>query len=231
MTVVSLLSASCGYSRRHAVLLDRLRQDLVARGVPVHFIGINARQRSAQLMASELDRLVNFTMYQSSHREHYWSQLGGLKDDVFVYDKCGRLTYFVPFPQSFVPLRFVELAIQSTHDDSPCGPPNSNSTIIIGIRPLAHHSTSRASQRRTHSHKKCNCLPGLENAANEEHCLCRSRSDHSYGSLGSSSSESCYCKFGREEVGQRCRCHPSANGQTCQCSVAVSGPHALSAQS
>jgi hypothetical protein len=119
VTVVALLAANCGYSRRHAVLLDTLRADLLSRGVSVQMIGINARYRAAHLMSSELDRVVNFTVYQATHHKHYWSVLGGLKDDVFIYDKCGRLSYYVPFPRSFVPYRFVELSILSAHDASP----------------------------------------------------------------------------------------------------------------
>jgi len=153
VTLVALLSASCGYSRRHAVALDRLRAELALRGVAVNVVGINARQRSAQLMASELHRLVNFSVYQSTHQAHYWSQLGGLKDDVFIYDKCGRLTYFVPFPQSFVPMRFVELAVQSVHADNPCGPETSN--LTVGVKSLVHQTPSRSSPSRgSHSQRK-----------------------------------------------------------------------------
>jgi len=119
VTVVALLAANCGYSRRHAVQLDQLVGEMVERGVAVRVVGINARFRAAQLMSSELERLVNFTVYQATHQRHYWSLLGGLKDDVFVYDKCGRLAHYVPFPRSFVPSKFVELSIQSAHDDSP----------------------------------------------------------------------------------------------------------------
>jgi len=119
VTVVALLAANCGYSRRHTVQLDQLRSALLTRGIAVQVIGINARYRAAQLMSSELDRLVNFTIYQATHQQHFWSILGGLKDDIFVYDKCGRLAHYVPFPRSFIPSRFVELSIRSAHDDSP----------------------------------------------------------------------------------------------------------------
>jgi hypothetical protein len=119
VTVVALLAANCGYSRRHAVQLDQLRGEMHARGVDVLVVGVNARFRAAQLMFSELTRLVNFTVYQATHQRHFWSVLGGLKDDVFVYDKCGRLAHYVPFPRSFVASRFVELSVQSAHDDSP----------------------------------------------------------------------------------------------------------------
>lgn len=118
MTVVSLLAASSGYSRRQAVALDELSVNLVADGIPVHVVGINARQRSAELMYSQVEGLVNFSVYQATHASNYWSQLGGLRDDVFVYDNCGRLTFYIPFPNSYIQNKFVELAIQSTHYDS-----------------------------------------------------------------------------------------------------------------
>jgi hypothetical protein len=153
VTVVGLVAANCGYSRRNAVSLDRLRRDLRSQGVAVGVLGINARHRAAQLMASEFDRLVNFSVYQSTHREHHWSQLGGLKDDFFVYDRCGRLAYYVPFPHSFVPLRFAELAILSTHLESPCGPPPplvdaASSAVLVGVRPMATQQSSPSPSRR-----------------------------------------------------------------------------------
>jgi hypothetical protein len=119
VTVVALLAANCGYSRRHAVQLNRLVDEMTGRGSNVTLLGINAHFRAARLMTSELERVINFSVHQASHQQHYWSLLGGLKDDVFIYDKCGRLAYYVPFPRSYVPHRFVELAIQSAHDDSP----------------------------------------------------------------------------------------------------------------
>jgi hypothetical protein len=125
VTVVALLAANCGYSRRHAVYLDSLRAELEGRDIKVKVIGVNARYRSAELMMSELQRLVNFTVYSSSSSSssssspNYWSIMGGLKDDVFIYDGCDRLAYYIPFPRSYVPQGFVEAAIQSAHSDSP----------------------------------------------------------------------------------------------------------------
>lgn len=152
MTVVALLSANCGYSRRHAVKLSRLAASLEAEGLNVKFLGINARYRAAHLMASELNSLINFTVYQSEHRStNYWSLIGGLKDDVFVYDSCGRLAYYVPFPRSFIPFRFVELAIRgAATGDGPCGPPLSNSNnqtlTVVRVRPLQRHRAHHGSR-------------------------------------------------------------------------------------
>jgi len=149
VTVVSLLAANSGYSRRQAVALEELRQEFVSRGIPLHVISINAQHGSSQLMYSELERLVNFTVYQATHDHHYWSQLGGLRDDLFIYDTCGRLTFYIPFPHSYMQNKFIKLAIQSTYYDSPCGsPPNNESTVIVGVRPVGQSSSPRSSSRR-----------------------------------------------------------------------------------
>lgn len=161
VTVVALVAANCGYSRRHAVLLDQLATELKGQGLQIKVIAINARYRAAQLMLSELERLVNVTVYQSTHHHHYWSLLGGLKDDVFVYDKCGRLSYYVPFPRSFVPLGFVQLAVLSAHDDNPCGPPPVNDTTqVVEVRALegrrhGHHSPAGGHHRTSQREHRC----------------------------------------------------------------------------
>jgi hypothetical protein len=156
VTVVSLLGANSGYSRRQAAALEELRLDMVTDGMPLNVIGINARHVSAQLMYSELESLVNFTVYQATNEKHYWSQLGGMRDDIFVYDTCGRLTFYVPFPHSYMQNKFIRLAIQSTHHDSPCGPPPSNdSVVIVGVRPLGGQSSNpRSSPRRRPSDQR-----------------------------------------------------------------------------
>jgi hypothetical protein len=117
----------------------------MSKGLATKFIGINARGVADKLMATEMK--VNFSLYQSTHTKRFWSQLGGLKDDVFVYDSCGRLTYFIPFPHSFVPARFLELAIQSTNNDNPCSSNNDPSVIVKveqfrGISRRPHHISS-----------------------------------------------------------------------------------------
>jgi len=135
---------------------------LQGEGLNVKVIGINARYRAAHLMASELNSLINFTLYQSAHRStNYWSLIGGLKDDVFVYDSCGRLAYYVPFPRSFVPLRFVELAMRgAATGDGPCGPPLSNASqtlTVVRVRPLhnrhrPHHSSRYSDSQLSTDH-------------------------------------------------------------------------------
>lgn len=93
MTAVSLIRASSLYSRNQASRLEELRHNLTKdigddeRRVGLHVIGINSRHWPSSLMASELLTAVNFTVYQSTNDDDYWSRLGGHNDDVFVYDR------------------------------------------------------------------------------------------------------------------------------------------------
>lgn len=83
-------------------------------------VGINSRNFLATQLVNELRDVINYTVYQATDENDHWSRLGGYKDDVFVYDRCGSLAYYVPFPRSYIPYRFVEAAILSTLHDNPC---------------------------------------------------------------------------------------------------------------
>lgn len=38
-------------------------------------------------MITEFQSIVNYTIYQSTRTNNLWSKLGGMTDDVFVYDR------------------------------------------------------------------------------------------------------------------------------------------------
>lgn len=83
VTVVALLQASSVYSRQHALSLN----ELTSRVSSVNVVGVNSRHTLSRLMASQLTQLTNLTILQSgSGLKDAWSRLGGLKDDVFIYD-------------------------------------------------------------------------------------------------------------------------------------------------
>jgi hypothetical protein len=85
-------------------------------------------------MSSTLKRRVNFKVYQATHGNDLFKTLDGRKDDIIVYDKCGRLAYHIPFPKSYIRYRFVEAAILSAYLDNPCGPcssPDSTRNVTI----------------------------------------------------------------------------------------------------
>lgn len=66
-------------------------------------------------------------VFQEAEESNLWERLGGTRDDrgtdVFMYDRCGRVTYYLPHPLSVVSGRtpIVQTTILSTYFDYPCG--------------------------------------------------------------------------------------------------------------
>lgn len=152
--VVVLVKASSSYSLLQAHNLDRIHVRISETvGPKVRVIGINSKQWPSNTMINKFHSTVNFTVYQSTPENDLWSKIGGIQDDVFIYDRCGLLAYYVPFPHSSVDRRFVEAAMVSAHFDSPCqcndsvpspSSPSSNCTngTDEGPPPRNHPNTS-----------------------------------------------------------------------------------------
>jgi len=105
--------------------LEALRQKFARHGYDdLSFNGINSKQWHAQPLKNLLEERVSFPVYQASLENDAFQQLGGSKDDMFIYDRCGRLAYHIPYPKSYTRYGFVESAILSTLLDEPCGPCN-----------------------------------------------------------------------------------------------------------
>ncbi|KAI4904280.1 hypothetical protein NFI96_030086, partial [Prochilodus magdalenae] len=52
---------------------------------------------------------------QSPLQGNVWETLQGDKDDFLVYDRCGRLTFHIVMPYSFLHYPYVEAAIRATY--------------------------------------------------------------------------------------------------------------------
>lgn len=118
-------------------MLDELHTRLTKYVEPeVQFIGINSKRWPSTIMIDEFKSLVNYSIYQDTQKNGYWSKIGGMKDDVFVYDRCGLLAFYIPFPQSHMPHRFVDAGVMVAHLDSPCQ---------CTLRPTASSSSSTGS--------------------------------------------------------------------------------------
>jgi len=94
-------------------------------------------------MAGMLRRRVDFPFYQATSDNNIWSILGGKKDDFYIYDRCGRLTYHIGLPKSSLHYPIVQQAIFSTYYDSPCGECPDDSAVDA----LAMHPRSRERNR------------------------------------------------------------------------------------
>jgi len=125
--------------------LEYLRQKFVRHGFEdVTFLGVNSKHWHAELMVSYLKERVRFPVYQAAHGNDVFRMLNGRKDDVYIYDRCGRLAYHIPFPKSYTRYGFVESAILSTLLDEPCGPCNTTTPT----RPSNHTSKPQESNNQ-----------------------------------------------------------------------------------
>ncbi|KAH7968561.1 hypothetical protein HPB52_009614 [Rhipicephalus sanguineus] len=99
-------------------LLQRLRPNMTE----LQFLVVNDR-KSAHLR-DHLDQRVSFAVHQETEEEPVWTTMDGGKDDVFIFDRCGRLAYYVPFPISLLlpgHLPVVEDSLRRAYDGEPCG--------------------------------------------------------------------------------------------------------------
>ncbi|KAH3769004.1 hypothetical protein DPMN_170250 [Dreissena polymorpha] len=55
----------------------------------IRFLIVNAADQRSVDNVGELARRVSFPVYQDTERAQIWSQLGGEKDDLLVYDRYG----------------------------------------------------------------------------------------------------------------------------------------------
>ncbi|XP_076355808.1 uncharacterized protein LOC143249579 [Tachypleus tridentatus] len=104
-------------------MLEGMLQYFRALGIDdLSFLVVNSKDVMSQLMRPYLNRRVTFPVYQETSNEEVWSVLKGGKDDMFVYDRCGVLSYYIPFPQSVITRNnpIIAAAIFSTYFGNPC---------------------------------------------------------------------------------------------------------------
>jgi len=67
---------------------EHIRERLEAFSInDIKFIIVNAKHQHALDNVGELARRVKFPLYQDTHGNDIWGQLGGGKDDTFIYDR------------------------------------------------------------------------------------------------------------------------------------------------
>lgn len=84
---------------------------------------VNNREERSQKLHHLLDeRLPNITLYaQDLSQPDVWQTMNTEKDDILVYDRCGRLTYHLSLPYTILSHPHVEEAIRKTYCDGICG--------------------------------------------------------------------------------------------------------------
>ncbi|MCB9506754.1 MAG: hypothetical protein H6700_11115 [Myxococcales bacterium] len=93
VTVVALLSATCGYCLAQAQKLEEMAATFEAMGQDVEFAIVNHAPTAEQ--AGALLERVSFPVFQDVAEVDAWGLLDGAKDDFFVYDTEGHLFSFL----------------------------------------------------------------------------------------------------------------------------------------
>ncbi|XP_073499686.1 selenoprotein Pb-like [Phyllobates terribilis] len=124
VTVLALLQASCGFCLIQAANMGPLRDKLEQRGLTnISYIIVNDQSFLSKLMLPELKRRApaGIPVYeQPPNQEDVWEILNGGKDDFLIYDRCGRLTFHIRLPLSYLHFPYVESAIISTYYEDYC---------------------------------------------------------------------------------------------------------------
>ncbi|XP_078075546.1 selenoprotein Pb-like [Mustelus asterias] len=125
VVVVALLKASCRFCLTQATKLGSLRDKLDHQDLKdVRYMIVNEKTPQSRAMFWELQRHVpkNIPVYQQSPFQHdIWSILQGNKDDFLIYDRCGKLTFHIVLPYSYLHFRYTEAAIRATYSKDVCG--------------------------------------------------------------------------------------------------------------
>ncbi|CAM4715790.1 unnamed protein product [Leuciscus chuanchicus] len=91
--------------------------------VNITYMVVNNRDERSQKLHHLLEeRLLNITLYaQDLTQPDVWQAVNAEKDDILVYDRCGRLTYHLSLPYTILSHPHVEEAIRKTYCDGICG--------------------------------------------------------------------------------------------------------------
>lgn len=92
----------------------------------IKFMIVNSQDASTSEVRQRLSDRVNGSsigVYQDDESGSVWSNLGGNRGDILIYDRCGRLTYFIPNHLSVMSPKkpIVQTTILSAYFDNPCG--------------------------------------------------------------------------------------------------------------
>ncbi|XP_052256311.1 selenoprotein Pb-like [Dreissena polymorpha] len=138
------------------VMLQNIRGQLAQQNITdIRFLVVNAADQHSVDNVGELARRVTFPVYQDTERAQIWRQLGGEKDDLLVYDRCGLLTHHLRLPNSLLNKRHFQNALWETYFDNPCQCDLSSSQIlpvaVVTPAPNRRRPNNRGSRNQNHN--------------------------------------------------------------------------------
>lgn len=81
----------------------------------INFAVVNYGDAYSKLLSHRLEEKVDFPVLQEPSSGSVWNLLDGGKDDMLVYDRCGRLNFHVRLPYSNLNYPNVESVINATY--------------------------------------------------------------------------------------------------------------------
>lgn len=121
--------------------------------VSINYMVVNNRDERSQEMHHLLkERLMNITLYaQDLSQPDIWQAVNAEKDDILVYDRCGRLTYHLSLPYTILSHPHVEEAIRLTYCDGICGECSIESSLQLEqCKKSTDENTTEGEQHRGH---------------------------------------------------------------------------------
>ncbi|XP_025110174.1 selenoprotein Pb-like [Pomacea canaliculata] len=159
VTVVALLISTCSFC---------LQQAERPQCGDVHYKwGVGGSPDNINNLVSR----VSFPVYQDDSSEQIWNQVfRGRKDDILIFDRCGKLTYHLEFPAVYLGYNYVRTAIRRTLNRPICPACQDQSTdphnSMMGDAPAANRFAPRQSRPRGHRNRNRN----TNQNRNHSHC-------------------------------------------------------------
>uniref|UniRef100_A0A5S6QVK0 Selenoprotein P N-terminal domain-containing protein n=1 Tax=Trichuris muris TaxID=70415 RepID=A0A5S6QVK0_TRIMR len=125
VTLLALIELQCNFCKSQISSLLKLSQLFKENyDGPTKFVIVAPLNESAMFVHYYREYLLpyGFDVIQETATEPIWGPLSGGKFDFFVYDRCGRLSYYIPYPQSFMYYHYTISSLHSTHRHQRCGP-------------------------------------------------------------------------------------------------------------
>lgn len=118
ITFVALMDLQCDFCHRQLNGIKSLKSTLEASGMrDCNYVVIAPRNETEEWVSywRRAFRNDGIKILQETRREPVWSTLNGQHHDFFVYDRCGRLIYFIPHPQSNLYFHYTVSSLFAAH--------------------------------------------------------------------------------------------------------------------
>uniref|UniRef100_A0A915JWU9 Selenoprotein P N-terminal domain-containing protein n=1 Tax=Romanomermis culicivorax TaxID=13658 RepID=A0A915JWU9_ROMCU len=125
VTLVALLELQCDFCKNQINSLERLLEYIKQHLDSQTRIVIIAPANESSTVVNHYQNSLatqGFTIVQESRSQFLWSLLGGCNNDFFIYDKCGRLNFHIPHPQSLTYYHYTINSLYDVHRRQSCGP-------------------------------------------------------------------------------------------------------------